>query len=77
MATKTFTNAELLAICKLAKTETVTFTAVQIPAGSVTTMSQAYLDLLLANDTAFPLGRKLQQFANAQVVLIKAAIAAG
>lgn len=75
-ATKTYTNDELLAICKLAKTETVNFTAVQIPTAAANTMAQAYLDLILANNNAFPLGRKLQQFANAQVVLIKAAIVA-
>lgn len=75
-ATKTYTNAELLAICNLAKIETVNFTAAQIPAGAATTMAQAYLDLCLGRDTSFPFGRKLQQFANAQVVLIKAAIVA-
>lgn len=75
-ATKTFTNAELLAVCLLAKTESVDFTAAEIPTAAANTMAQAYLDLILAKDTSFPFGRKLQQFANAQVVLIKAAIAA-
>jgi len=75
-ATKTFTSAELLAICNLAKTETVDFTAAEIPVPEADAMAQAYLDLILAKDTSFPFGRKLQQFANAQVVLIKAAIAA-
>ena len=75
-ATKVYSNAELLEVLKLGKTETVTFTAAQIPAPQATTMAQAYLDLIIARNTAYPFGRVLQKFADAQIILIKAAIAA-
>ena len=75
-ATKTYTNDELLAVLMLSKTQTVDFTSAQIPAGAATTLAQAYLDLTLARDTAFPFGVALQHFANAQVPIIKAAIVA-
>lgn len=75
-ATKTYTNAELLEVLKLAKTETVDFVAADIPALAATTLAQAYLDLVLARNIGYPFGRALQQFANVQVPIIKAAIAA-
>lgn len=74
--TKTYTNDELFAVLKLSKTQKVTFTAAQIPTAAANTLAQAYLDLVLARNTAYPFGRALQQFANTQVPIIKAAIAA-
>lgn len=75
-ATKTYTNDQLFAVLTLGKTQKPNFTAAQIPVASATTMAQAYLDLQIAKDTSFPFGRSLQQFADAQIKLIKAAIAA-
>lgn len=75
-ATKVYTNDELLAVLKLAKTEKVDFIAADIPTAAATALAQAYLNLVLAKNTAYPFGRVLQQFANAQVPVIKAAIIA-
>lgn len=76
-ASKVYTNEELFAVLQLGKNEKTNFTAAQIPAPQATTMAQAYLDLQIARTTAYPFGRALQKFADAQIILIKAAIAAG
>lgn len=75
-ATKVYTDVELYAVLKLAKTQKVDFAVADIPTAALTALGQAYLDLVLAKNTAFPFGRSLYQFADAQVKLVKAAIAA-
>lgn len=76
-ATIAYTADQLHGILKMSTKHTVPFTAVEIPAGALTTLAQAYLDLLLTkNDSFEPLGGQLRRFANAQVPVIKAAILA-
>lgn len=74
--TKDYTDVELYAVLKLAKTQTVTFAVADIPPAALTTLGQAYLNLVLAKTNEYPFGRALRKFADEQVVLIKAAIAA-
>lgn len=73
-ATKNYTSGELYNVLKLAKVHTVDFEQADIPVDALTALGQGYLDLVLAKTTAFPFGRALQQFADAQIPLIKQAI---
>lgn len=75
-ATKVYSDAELMAVLHLGKTEKVDFVAADIPTAALTALGQAYLNLVLAKNTAFPFGRSLQQFADAQIKVVRAAIAA-
>lgn len=76
-ATITYTADQIHKILKMATKHKVTFTAAQIPAGTLTTLAQAYLTLLLAkNDSFESLGSQLRRFANAQVPIVKADILA-
>lgn len=73
-----FTKVELFAVLNLrSTTEVIDFVAADIPDVNATAMAEAYLDMLLARGADFePLGRKLRRFANVQLPIIKAAIAA-
>lgn len=72
-----YTKEELFAVLQLTTTEVIDFVAVDIPDAAATALAEAYLDIVVARTALdWPVGRTLRKFANEQVPVIKAAIAA-